>query len=488
MNLVGLDSYAQNDLEGFGTASQGEMSDLNKALSAGSVSGGSTVDSLTASGAPLKVESLEKSLRIYTFKENDIKFYRATKTLPAYNTVEEYNRLESYGSDVGGFMAEGALPTTEDSIYSRRTQIVKFMGVTREVTHPMTLVKTNVGDQIERETKNGTNWILRKMNKSMFTGDANTVPLSFNGIFQQSREGYSTDLTYSDSEYVIDLRGSTLDEETLEESCRIVSDNFGSVDTLFCPPIALSNFVKTFYGNLRQLSPVNADSVVGRRITKFQSQYGEIDLNFDKFLNKRASKTSTSAADANGANGTFTMDATNPILSPADATSKFAAADAGDYFYALTAFNAGGETALDDVSSTIHTVASGDRVDLKFTYADGSRVATGFRVYRSNEGAASVAAATFYPIFDVSVAEHAAGYNGASALQIGDLSIFMPNTDRAIMYENDEEIFAVKQLAPLMKMNLAVVQTSMRFMVLLYSTPILYQPKKVINIINIGLL
>ena len=49
MNLVGLDSYAQNDLEGFGNASQGEMSDLNKALSAGDTTGRDTADSTTAS-------------------------------------------------------------------------------------------------------------------------------------------------------------------------------------------------------------------------------------------------------------------------------------------------------------------------------------------------------------------------------------------------------------------------------------------------------
>ena len=42
------------------------------------------------------------------------------------------------------------------------------------------------------------------------------------------------------------------------------------------------------------------------------------------------------------------------------------------------------------------------------------------------------------------------------------------------------------QLAPLMKMDLAILSPAYRFMVLLYGTPFLYAPKKLVRLINIG--
>ena len=62
----------------------------------------------------------------------------------------------------------------------------------------------------------------------------------------------------------------------------------------------------------------------------------------------------------------------------------------------------------------------------------------------------------------------------------------MSDTDQAFILEKSEEILSFKQLAPLMKMDLAVIAPAYRFMVLAYGTPILYQPKKMVRFINIG--
>jgi len=50
----------------------------------------------------------------------------------------------------------------------------------------------------------------------------------------------------------------------------------------------------------------------------------------------------------------------------------------------------------------------------------------------------------------------------------------------------DEEVIEFAQLAPLMKMDLAVLSPAFRFMVLLYGTPFLYAPKKLVRFINVG--
>ena len=60
---IGLDSYAQNG-DGFGAGSAGDLDSLNKALTAGHLTGRDTDGlSVAGSGAPLKVESLEKNLK-----------------------------------------------------------------------------------------------------------------------------------------------------------------------------------------------------------------------------------------------------------------------------------------------------------------------------------------------------------------------------------------------------------------------------------------
>ncbi|MBR5664041.1 MAG: BlaI/MecI/CopY family transcriptional regulator, partial [Bacteroidales bacterium] len=99
---------------------------------------------------------------------------------PAYNTVEEYNQQTSYGQDRGGFNAEGELPEEEDSVYVRRSQLVKYLGVTKSVTHQMTLVNTMVGSVMERTIKDGTMWILRTLNQGLYFGNEKIVPEQFN--------------------------------------------------------------------------------------------------------------------------------------------------------------------------------------------------------------------------------------------------------------------------------------------------------------------
>ena len=63
---------------------------------------------------------------------------------------------------------------------------------------------------------------------------------------------------------------------------------------------------------------------------------------------------------------------------------------------------------------------------------------------------------------------------------------YLPDTDQSILFQFDNEVIEFSQLAPLMKMDLAVLSPAFRFMILLYGTPLLYAPKKMVRFINIG--
>jgi len=176
-NMVGLSDYGQ--LNGFGQGGPGnaEFADLAKALEAGYQVVNQT------GGSALRVESLEASLKVTTHTNAHIKFWKKIPKSPAYSTVEEYNQLSAYGAaGAFSFTREGELPQTTDSTYTRRTQLVKYIGTTREVTHPATMIHPAHGDVIALENQNGILYILQGVEDSLFHGDSS---LAFDGEAEQ---------------------------------------------------------------------------------------------------------------------------------------------------------------------------------------------------------------------------------------------------------------------------------------------------------------
>lgn len=490
---ITLSDYANSSVNDQAFAGGGSMEDLNqlqKALEAGEITGRDTTNSTTDSGAPLKVESLDKTLKHLTFEKKDIVFWQNVPKKAAYNTVEEYNQLVSYGADRGGFNNEGELPQEEDSTYVRRAQLVKFLGVTKSVTHPMQLVNTMVGNIVQREIENGTLWILRKLDKALFFGDEAIIPQEFNGFLaQQARADSWADLdAYNNSSSVVDCRGQSLKETFIESAANSIIENFGLGDQLYAPPAVLSNFVKNFYGSkfIQPNTAALSNGIMGQKVQSFDSQFGTIGLNWDLFFQKLPSKLITAPATSANAPATPTVGGAPIVAVGADALSKWSVTDAGNYFYAVSGLNRFGESGLLSLSNVATTIVSGGAVDLQFTATAGPNATTGFRIYRSKKNIAAYNSDVYYPLFDISVAEVTAGYDGAAASKVRDRDRVLPNCDQALLVQQNNEVIEFAQLAPLMKMDLAVLSPAYRFMCLLYGTPFLYAPKKMVRFINIG--
>lgn len=471
------------------TTTPEQLAELSKAMEAGSQTGRDLTNSTSGSGAPLKTESLEKNLKLITFKDSDIRFWKRIPKAAAYNTVEEYNQLKSYGADRGGFNNEGELPEEEDSIYVRRAELVKFLGVTKSVTHPMQLVNTHIGNMIQREVTNGIHWILRKADKGLFFGNDGIVPQEWRGLYTQhaANDEFSTLDAYQDSEVVIDLRGKRLEEAEIEDGANAIIRNFGYGNLLVAPPVVLSNFVKSFHASklIQPNTPAVTNGVMGQRVQKFQSQFGEIELEYDIFAAKSGPRRLADAATSSKAPSAVVSVGATAGAAGAGLKSRFAAGDAGDYIYAVAAKNRYGESSPTQIGAAAVTVAAGNEVDLEFTDGGGANAATGYVVYRSKKDE-TTSGGLLYPIFEISTAQLAAGYDGAAAGHVNDLNRYLPGTEEAMLIQGDNEVLEFKQLAPLMKMDLAVLSPSKRFMVLMYGTPVLYAPKKMVRFINIG--
>lgn len=450
---------------GFGESTQAELAELRKALDIG------YSQPVTGVGFDaLRVESLEATLKVLTYQAKHIRLWNAIPKLEAFSTVEEYNRLISYGSEGGGFVAAGQLPDTDDTTYERADQKVKFVGTTREVHHPATLVRTIPADLIAQETSNGVLWMLRKIEQALFYGNADADALQWNGIAKQIEDGGGT---------VFDLRGQPLDKDTIENAVQTSVDNFGLINKFFSNPKVFTDFSKTLYPSQR--TSIGEGGTAGTPIRGYNSLLGTLDFEPDVFV----TKGSIPPAAATSPKAPNTPVVTPSVQSPTVAGSLFGASDAGNYQYQVTACNAYGESAPTSNSAN-QNVAAGGSITLSIADGGGLYGATFYKIYRSDKSG--------------TICNYiGGGTNGGtvpraksvnvytSPTSFVDLNAFLPKTFVGLGLQMDTQSLSFKQLSPLIKMPLALIAPSIRWMQLLYGTPIVYAPKKNVIFRNIGI-
>lgn len=490
--MVTISDYQDPNDIGFGGGAQ-EVQDLQKAMTAGQITGRDTTDQ-ALTYEPLKAESLEKALKLLEFRTQDIKLWNAIPKLTAYNTVEEFLQLQSYGAQRGGFYREGELSDVEDSTYVRRAEHVKYMQVTGEVTMQAQMTRSYV-DAMRKEAENKMQWILRLANKSLTKADSNIVPEEFNSLYKQhasigSGNGflYPTFEAYYNEDVVVDMRGASLKQADIERGAVIVDGHYGTVDTLFAPTTVISALAQDYYKDQRiiQNASDGYKGVLGTVPKVIATTLGDVALASDKFMKQDPPKTTSTPADSAKAPGAPTADGAAPSALATDVNAKFTTGEAGNVYYAVAAVNRYGESPLTVLGSAL-ALAVGKAVDLKFTAGTGSYAPTGYVIYRTKvTSAVSATGLDFFPIFKVSVADLAAGMNGGAAGIIRDRGYIMPDTEQAFATQMSDEVLSFKQLAPMSKLDLAVVAMARRFIVFLFGTPQLYTPKKMVRYINVG--
>jgi hypothetical protein len=78
-------------IDGFGTATQQDVQDLRKALAAGQDL--NNPGTSAGEGFPLRIESLERTLKVTTYRMDDVRLWKNISKLPAYNTVNYLKSL-----------------------------------------------------------------------------------------------------------------------------------------------------------------------------------------------------------------------------------------------------------------------------------------------------------------------------------------------------------------------------------------------------------
>lgn len=445
---------------GFGSHSAKEVEELNKALSI-SQNYGTTAPNALVQGGALSVEDLDRTLKLVTHGLEHLKLWKDIIKQRVPQTVHEYNLQNSYGEEVNPFFAMGGTPQSTDAQYAREVIQVKYLGTQGQVQHDLTLIQAAHGPVIAREVKNKTIELLARNERFMFEADSDINSLEYDGIEKQIKEK-SEDAKHkstafagfesagADEKVILDIRGK-FDDEVAEDMALRNVNNFGMAMDCYMGTDVHSKFSKEFYAKQRNMPGDTLTS--GNRV---KEHTGTLDFRFKPSLFNRPRKTAIAGVSAQSAPTLANL------ASPADAASEFGSADAGTYSYIISAVYADGETAA---SSEINgAVSAGDKVTIEVTYAGAPLY---FNVFRAPVGTTSGHE------FIGRIAPAGSG----SAADV-DFNSSQPGKAKAFLLMHDADVLCWKQLGSMIKYDLAVTDTSYKWLQLLYGTPLVSAGRK----------
>lgn len=465
-NMVSWKDY--DGIEGFGQASADEVANLNKALTAGQDISKPSV--AAGEGFALRVESLEATLKVTTFKMKEIRFWKAIPKIPAYNTVEEHNEQSSYGQNADNlWIDEGDLPESDDSTYERQYAVIRYMGTTRKVSHVATMIKPAHGNIVAQETVAGTMHLLRGLERNLFIGDNSLSSLQFDGYRKLLADN-------APATNIVDLRGAYLTEDILSDACRTVMDapNYGQSTHFHINPQVHGDLAKTFFPKERHGTFDAKNGVIGLNLDGFQGPSGVVKFEPNVFIDDGGAYNAAALGDSTKRPGTPTI---STSLAASGTTSQFTADDAGSYYYTIVACNRYGKSAPVDANEAggAFAVAAGEDVTFGVTPA-GSATAW-YEVYRTKKGGADGTERLIQRIVNS---------NTTSEQVITDTNANLPGTYNGYLFQQNLESMSFKQLAPMVKIPLATIDTSIRWAQVIYGVPVLYAPGKNLLFKNIG--
>lgn len=472
-----------------------QMDTIQKALTAGY--GVADAPGTRTQGGALQPQIIDNTLRAVTWDYKMLKTWPMIPKEKAWGLVESYDRQTGYGQQgEGGFFSaeDGSLPPAGDGTYVQEIQKVRFMGTTRSVSHPASIVRTISAPMVALQIEAGVRKMLEDLERQLWSANAyfvdpatgantgntthlpvDSVQIKFNGLDQQIRYGqvdpnaqYSGFDGYNNNfNPVYDLQSAGIasvpDEDDLTEIAYRQSVNFGTPTDFFCS-------FKTAADISRQLLPKEWISPPGQEgrggfvMSSFIAASGVFNIVPSRFLEPR--RQPLAAATGSSAPATPTISATS---SESDATSKLLTQT---YYYRVSAVGQYGESLATAQSS--QAVTAGNRITL--TIAAGTTGAIAYNVFRS-----SVSGSGWEFVFSV---KDSTGSGGG--VTIRDAGNYLPGLSHAYLTEFDPMNICWRQLAPLMKMDLAVISPAYRWMQLLYGTPVVYGPLKHQIMDNIG--
>ena len=383
--------------EAGGLPAQGGITDaagldaLNKALTAGYGTDSSTF----TGGTAFRIQSLDKTMKSTIQEQDDFALFNILAKQGAGATVDEWTERSGVGGFLGGTTnSELGTVNAAQGVYNRRTAEVKYLMTRCEVSFVSTLGNNMVSAKAA-EAQAGALRLLSDAEYLSFDGDSLVVPTEFDGIYAQIRNGVSAGQINPAN--IIDLQGTPLTDiaQFNAGAAQIRAlGNFGRASHYFCSIDMQADLDSSLAPAARvPLTDVKGGGIdLGSPVEGIRTSYGNVKNVPDVFIKDNNSMVPWQAVPALQG-----FAATNAGLNPAgvaaaaanNASSKFNAQRAGNYYYLVCGVNMQGQST--GVVSAQVAVGGSQAVTLTITPSAGGQE-TGYAIYRSAQNGSNAPA------------------------------------------------------------------------------------------------
>lgn len=454
--------------EGFAKGNMEMMEALTKALEAGT---GVDVSGFTG-GRAIIPESLDATLVSVLWKQEHAKLFRALKKKPVKSPVHQWARRTGVGDDDGAFVAEGGSSVEKNTDLERKWAEMKYLQTLRKVTLQAT-ISLMLEDAMTIEKQSGTLWVIKQTERVLFNGDSDMIAEESNGLYKLLTDNVTA--TPPHTENVIDIRGQVASsikfEESIVEAARVITGKFGIATDLYLSLMAMEDVQRLLRDRLRFPVGKGETTLPNLVFDHFPTAFGTVALQPDLFL-VEGQEPRTSVID-----GLPSQPVLDSLTRENHADSKFVTADAGDYYYRISAVNKFGQS-VKSAEAQVTGVIAGDRVVLPMT-SEGATPGTCFFVFRSKKNAGASSKLLYaYKVKRAGATMTLYDYNGD-----------LPGTSQAYILGMNPMYDAIEwlQFLPLMKFDLFPANAAIYpFLMLLYGALGLKKPEHQVMIKNIS--
>jgi len=483
------DLINQNEIfEGVGIATEEDVRSLLKALEANE--GVTDIANLTG-GAALQPQSLEGTLALLTAQEKHLTLWKNVPKDSAVSTIEEYSMQLGYGMDDSGWVQQMETPDEADPYIKRGYSTIKFMRQIWKVSDVASMV-TGIMDAEVVAKQSAVMRVLRRVNRTLYSGDSNLVPESIDGFETAIKNNGSKD-------HVRDLRGGVPTSDDFRFLAELITANLGNVEGagLYVSPGGMTTIDSLLVPGQRFLqNQLGADGKIayGWGVDRIHTSFGTIIPKVDIFL----------ASEYEGKTVPKIPDPANPMNLIEGKTSA-KAPDTPSIAVANVASVSGSlwrDTASVRPSNRTYRfrVAAGNRFGLSKACAAadaGAAVPEGGGIEITITPAGTGNPATYYEIYSEQV-EGSGDYRLVAKVKATapttvyiDKNEDIPGTTKMFLLDltsvGDMRSFTVKRLAPIFSQELAKIGAYRWGMVNMFLTPVYYAPLRFAMLKNVAI-
>lgn len=491
-----------------------------------------------ADGNAMATLNLDTTMTSVLYDNQHLVLWNWLNRVPSINPLYQWTERDQYGSVRGGFaFAQGGVPATGIGAWTRNQAQVCFFGVRRGITDVEAqsgLLGGVMVDPVQEEDRDGAFQLLGLAEGNFTWADptvtdnyGNTV--NYPGMIMQMLDGSTFNYQYfgpntgsatqalnGQQHYgraaagvnVYDLQGKYLEFGDLNDAAGTLYNvgklgSFANVRMFATPQTLVDMSNLRAFTERRFLGPEIPEGrsgmgfVTGEPIPSHATPFGTIPFTASIFLNEVPN--GQPIQDGNGdalspAQPTFTATATS--TPPSGVQSYFLAAngvgqsDEGTYYYWVASTNDNGESAPVGTAAATATdptpdgiavaVTPGQIVTLTITPgASNGNPLTRFRIYRG----------TYNSISDPNtqiIGHVAVNPNAPAAQTFYDNNSTRNGTSIALILERTPNNLAIAQLAPMTKYPLAIVETKVEWLLLLYHVLVMKARQRAYLFLNVG--